>query len=307
LYDFGGSSIDSSGSVEGLRPAACGRRMPTIRLWLEATTAVPAGTRTFTWPGRYGLTLDAVPVPGGDLVLGTSLHGVVVIAAGGREVRCHPHPLAGAAALQELVVRRVLPRVALLNGAGVLHAAAVVLEDGCALLIGGSGSGKSTLAAFLALAGWSVFADDYAVFRAGPAGFHVFPGSTGVCLRLDTLDPLGIPRARCRRLSAYEDKVRFEPVDPAEAMKPSRLRALVFLEPVASEAPLLGRVPASEALVRAARQLLRLNPSDRIELAGRLGDLAAMVQAVPAFELRRPRAFGDLTTLAMRLREVIAS
>ncbi len=70
-----------------------------------------------------------------------------------------------------LVEGTVLAMVAALRGDCLLHASAVELPDGRALVIAGpSGAGKSTLATLLAIAGCRLIADDAVALRVRPHG-----------------------------------------------------------------------------------------------------------------------------------------
>ena len=80
--------------------------------------------------------------------------------------RCRPAP-----ALADVLVRRVLPRVATLSGATAIHAAALAGQDGGLLLLGPSGAGKSTLSAALAhFLGWEILSDDISILREKDEG-----------------------------------------------------------------------------------------------------------------------------------------
>lgn len=62
-----------------------------------------------------------------------------------------------------------------------VHAGAVSMGDGCALIVGGSDSGKSTLVAALAADGCRMLADDTVIIGAGT--LHARPLRFGICLK----------------------------------------------------------------------------------------------------------------------------
>lgn len=276
-------------------------------VWHEAPGPATASP-LFQWPGRYGFVLGHTD--GGDWILDSPRHGTVVIA--GDELRCFtesPSPGGPMEAASEALVRRVLPRILPLRGALALHAAAVVSGTGATLLLGPSGGGKSTIAAALAARhGWRLFADDVAIVRSEPdvpadAAFAVWPAATGVCLRRDALAPLGVAPARCHALTAYADKVWYEP-EPCVPADPQPLRALIFLQrSEAASIPVLEPVPGSEGLVLAACQLFRFNPSDREELTRGLEQVGHLAAAVPAFVLTYPPRHDALPAIAARIGE----
>ena len=180
------------------------------------------------------------------------------------------HPLLTAAAAS----------VGLWAGHDLFHAAAIVVDDRVWGLLGDKQSGKSTFAACLAQRGHPVVCDDLLAVR----GRTALAGARCLDLRPDAADRLGVG----------------EPV-PTEG---SRERWRVILEPVAAEIGLAGWMLLSwadtvEAVRIGPRELLGRLAAHRtwrglaIDPA-RLLDLAAL----PAWELRRPRAWTSLERVA---------
>jgi len=78
----------------------------------------------------------------------------------------------------------------------VLHAAAILGEDGAYLVCGGSGGGKSTLALAALDSGWPVLSDDLVVLRRQGAALHVSGIHRPVAVPAD-VKPVGAgPRMR---------------------------------------------------------------------------------------------------------------
>lgn len=295
--------------MRGLRPRGRIERedRPVLRVVWHAAPGPAVGPALFQWPGRYGFVLGRTN--SGDWILDSPRHGTVVIAAAGDELRCFTEFPSAHEAASEALVRRVLPRLLPRRGALALHAAAVVSGAGATLLLGPSGGGKSTIAAALAARhGWRLYADDVAIVRSEPAAsmgaaFAVWPAATGVCLKRDALAALGVAPADCHALTAYDQKVWYEP-EPCVAANPQPLRALVFLRRSAAAAvPVLEPIPSSEGLVLAACQLFRFNPSDREELTRGLEQVGALAAAVPAFVLTYPPRHDALPAIAARVQD----
>lgn len=113
-----------------------------------------------------------------------------------------------------------------LQGAVLLHAAAVVMRGNAIVIAGGAGSGKSTTAAILHRLGYSVLADDLTeITEALP--FAALPSLPAIRLWPDVLDALyGSAAAFPDRAPSWEKKiVRVPPVEGAR-----EIAAILMLE-----------------------------------------------------------------------------
>jgi len=81
----------------------------------------------------------------------------------GRRIVAWPDDQAEAGTLSQQLTGPALALALMQQGALVLHASVVAIDDAAVLLVGHSGDGKSTLAAAMARAGHDVLADDLAV------------------------------------------------------------------------------------------------------------------------------------------------
>jgi hypothetical protein len=260
------------------------------------------------------------PAPGGEL-------GELAVHAGGGEVElrapgalvrvsadgsrieavldarvpaAHPHEFAEVPLLAALLA--ALRRRGLFH----LHAAALVLEDGRALLVAGpGGSGKSTLAAALVLAGASYLGDDAVLVStrgegtrllALPRAFHLAP-----------LSARAIPGARLEARRTLGGK---HPLDPRAAF-PGRERAeagapALLLFPTVGGAPRTTLAPVAQA--EALARLLECSAFVAArELAGareHLAALAAVAGGARAFAVALGRdLLADAPRTARRLVE----
>lgn len=135
----------------------------------------------------------------------------------------------GLDAWQRLLIAQALPFAAVLRGLEVLHASAVVAEQGAVAFLGGSGAGKTSLALALCRRGAGFLADDVLAIEAGAGSLVGHPGAA--------LAGVDHPEANLliesRRLSrqdvlAVNDRERV--VSIPEAAAPARLAALFFLD-----------------------------------------------------------------------------
>ncbi|MES2442351.1 MAG: hypothetical protein V4574_05940 [Pseudomonadota bacterium] len=236
--------------------------------------------------------------------MASALDGVFLIDAAGRTVRCfaeRPHE----DAWLDVLVRRVLPRVAMLFGATTIHGAAAVHDGAALLLLGESGAGKSTLSAYLGSAGWGILSDDISILW-DPEAPLVAPATTGVCVWADSRAGLALPEALCRPLTGYPGKVRYVPGgEDATDLVP--LKALVFLARSDVAEPVLQPVPPGEGLIRAAHQRIRFNPADATgaETIGNFERLTEIVRVTPCHRLCYPADYGALPRVAAMLEQVL--
>ncbi len=160
-------------------------------------------------------------------------------------------------------------------GREAFHAGGVVAGEGVWAITGDRGHGKSTLLAAAAAGGLGVVSDDLLVID----GTTAYAGPRCVDLREEAAAYLGLGTA-IRSAGRERHRVRLPPL-PAEAP----LRGWVMLS-WGDEHSLVPVRPA-EGLVRLGAQRMTQLHEVRPE---RLLDLAAM----PIWELRRPRALGEL-------------
>ena len=272
--------------------------MPAVALSRESGPAPEPDQILFRWGGRYGLILGT---HGEDWLMASSFDGVFLINEARREVRCFVADPAGLA-WQDVLVRRVLPRVAMLFGAAAVHGAAVANAGGGVVLLGQSGAGKSTLSAALGHAGWDILSDDISILWDAEAP-AVAPATTGVCVWADSRAALGLPLDRCVPLPGYEGKLRYvSGHDRATEMVP--LKAIVFLNRSERHpAPVLSPLTASEGLLRAMHQRIRFNPADTHdgETLRIFEQLSAFARSTPCWRLSYPGRYDVLPDVAETL------
>jgi hypothetical protein len=154
-------------------------------------------------------------------------YGEALIAPDGRTVTCTANG-ASAARLQRLLVGRVLPWAALLQGRELLHAAAVRIDGRAIVLAGPSGAGKTSLAVRLVLAGAALMSDDVLAVEArggGPPIAH--PGARAAGLRAAELARFdGHERAGLGELTELDGKT-YASFDVSPA--PAPIGAVVFV------------------------------------------------------------------------------
>ena len=199
----------------------------------------------------------------GYLIWGPS-YGASVLSADGR--RLHGALGSGGVdAWQRLLIAQALPFAAVLQGLEVLHASAVVTEQGAVAFLGPSGAGKTTLALALCGRGPGFLADDVLAIEVAHDALIGHPGPATAGVDHPEADSLiGSGRLRQRDVLAVNSRERV--VRIPEAAAPAPLEALFFLDRKA-DGPARPRFePAADAqlllaatfnLVLAAPQRLR--------------------------------------------------
>jgi tetratricopeptide (TPR) repeat protein len=191
-----------------------------------------------------------------------------------------------------LVAPFMLARLLAVDGAFLLHAAAVQ-RDGTAVLVpGGSGGGKSTLVLGVLQAGWRVLSDDLVILRASPSGAEVRGLPKPLHVPRESLGPLGPPEslavdARGRVELPFEDWDSEWREIGAVVVPGHGTQSTAEAEPIG----------APELLGILIRSMLSRHPGD----VSRYFGLAARMSQLPSFRLRhssdhalRPRQAAEL-------------
>ena len=252
----------------------------------------------FRWNGRYGLELGKID----HRWLLSSAFGCAFLIDETRDtVGCIVRDRRDPAWL-DVLVRRILPRVAIRYGAQALHAAAATKGGRALLLLGESGAGKSTTSAALGAAGWDILSDDMSVLWDFDAP-HVAPASVGICIWPDTHSALGLPTERSVPMPGYAGKRRYVPGNEENtALLP--LNAMVLLERSGKEDKIcLASVPPIEALRCATKQRIRFNPADLTgpELHETFAALSTLAQSTPCYRLHFPADYAKLPAIVDKL------
>jgi hypothetical protein len=304
-YSFGGLRLHSTMRVDQLRSGH-----PEAKAWADVALSFETGEPpvhdriSYRWPGRYGLIVGTC---GDEWLMTSSLDGAFLISRERHRVRCISAPGASFDACVDVLIRRVLPRVATLFGASAIHAAALARPEGGVLLLGMSGAGKSTMTASLGHAGWQILSDDISVLwgREEPL---LAPAAQGVCVWPASREGIDLPIERCRPMPAYDGKTHFVP-EGEPAIAPVPLSALVFLKREGEVAPVLEPMSEAEALMAAAHMLVQFDPGDpaRPDRVQGFARLNAAVKAAPSYRLRYPNDFAALAQVELLLRGALKS
>src|SRR5262245_11984073 len=306
VYELGGFEIRSTFPLP-LRRAVPRPEFVAATIHVDTSSGpVPHdGPVVYRWPGRYKLTLSALDA---GWLLTTSAHGAAFISTDGRSIVCYPDS-AASPDWPDVLVRRILPRLAQWHGRIALHAATVSDGRTATILLGPSGAGKSTLAAALRQhVGWRVLSDDICLVDGDTVPPVALPTGAGLCLWPDSLSPLVPSVSDCRIVAGHDEKRWLE--DNAEAPEPRRaVTAILVLsaDGAADQHAAIAIHPVAprDAAIYAGAQMMCFNPSDPGLFARSWAAVGRLVDVVPTFSLAYPRGYERLaevaTSLASRL------
>lgn len=295
VYSFGGLPIECEWPLPGL-PAAplTDPALSIIESCRPLSSAEPAQYR---WRGRYDLSLYRTEA--GLVFHSAAAESQFGIVPESRVIRCYPGPRGWGDEVADVLVRRILPRVAQLYGRHVLHGSAVATPAGAILLVGRSCSGKSTLAVALAAGCEGVLlGDDAAILHEDGGRFFVCASASSPCLWPDSAAVLAPWVGRPRPLRLYEGKLVC-PAPAEERPDKQELRAIYILQPGDTDAPVLAGEPfrGAERLLALLRHRIRLDPSDARATAATVAFLADVVESCPPRALHIRHNFDELPAL----------
>lgn len=307
FYSFGGLRVRSSIELPSLVPAGEGDRgwAGQLDLRVEAGSPVAHDAVGYEWRNGYRLRIGEA---GGRWLIRSRFDGSFLIDRDGRAMTLVVDAMPPDPAAIEILLRRVLTRVPMLQGAIAVHAASLVQDGGGMLLIGRSGAGKSTLCAALTVqAGWQILGDDTALLWS-PSEPMLGAGAKTVCLWPESRDGLDLSPDDSIPLASATGKGR-SPVVAGDPPPLVPLRALVFLDRRADVAePRLERLEIAEAMALAVPQIIHFNPSgasvqERVHAVSGLRDV---LRNRPAWRLVYPSDYAALPRVEALLRPLLA-
>lgn len=271
-----------------------------------AQGAPPKADPVYSWPGRYGLQLAAT---GNQSLFLSARDGSFLVSSRADTIQCFPNASAeifhASEGLCQVLMRRVLPRVAQLHGRTCLHGASVMVNaQEAILLLGPSRAGKSTLSAALTRElGWHVLSDDISIIDSTVIPALCYPVVSGACLWPDSLASFATTAVRSHSLPAHDEKRWCEFAGEALA-SPATVQAMLFIDSGddCDKEIQLCQLTLTTAMMSAMRQLVRFNPADVSVIKSYMDSLGSLLRNIPAYSLSYRRTYEALPEVAEYLR-----
>jgi hypothetical protein len=296
ISHLAGVEVSSDVALPGLPPVAVPGRGRTIVLDVEEHPAERLGDAVFRWPGRYGMTLHTT-AEGWAL---STTYVTAFLSADGYSIRCQP--AAPGSDWRDVVVRRILPRVAQWHGRLALHASAVAIDGAAVLVTGASGAGKSTLAGALCrFASGDLICDDIALVESTSGRPEVWPIGRGLALWPDSLSALAPSLEDCALVTGHDQK---RTVVTTPVVRPTRVAAVIMLagaSDVAAPHLDLAPLPSAGAARALGAHIVSFNPSDPTFMQRSWSQVGQLVSNVPVSVLRHDRRHDRLEEMATAL------
>jgi hypothetical protein len=212
-------------------------------------------------------------------------------------VECRPEPSCSVESVRHLLLDQVLPRVLAQRGRLVLHAGAVEVGGGAAVLTGASGAGKSTMVASLHDSGYTALTDDGLVIEEDPTRCSVLALYSSLRLWPSALTALDGGASPSSPMAGYSQKRR-RVISQTASIGWRPLRAIFVL----SEAPkadnvrsvTVSRLSARDACVELIRSSFQLDLEDHRNATDMLQRTARIADRLPVLRLDFPRDFDRL-------------
>lgn len=184
---------------------------------------------------------------------------------------------------QLVLFAQVLPLVATLRGAELLHASAVAVDGSAYAFVAPSGTGKSSVSMHLVAQGAEFFADDALAVEIGSARVTAHPGGRLVNAHAHELAKLDEhARARLGPVIGTSTKLHLE---PPSVRGPLPLAALYFLERRGHD-PIAVNDDVDPTMFLANTFVLHVRTPDR--MARQLSVCAGLARTVPTRRVRAP-------------------
>lgn len=306
LYSFGGLRVRSAIALPGLVRASETASGWAGDLDLHVETGAPVEHETVSYEWRNGYRMR-IGEKDGRWLIRSRFDGSFLIDRNGRAMTLVAATNPPDPAAIEVLLRRVLTRVPMLQGAIAVHAASLVQDGGGMLLIGQSGAGKSTLCAALTVyGGWQILGDDTALLW-DPQSPMLGAGAKAVCLWPDSRDGLALAAERSIPLASATGKSR-SPVAASDPPPLVPLRAILFLDRRAGiSAPRLERLEVAEAMALIVPQIIHFNPSGASvnERIHAVSGLREVLRNRPAWRLVYPSNYAALPQVEALLRPLL--
>ena len=217
-------------------------------------------------------------------------------------ISCLLHEDSSVQAMRHLLLNQIIPRYLASTGRLVLHARAVMLENGRSVaFLGNSGLGKSTLASSFHRNGALLISDDCILLNPGEKEVTAIGGFPGIRLFPDSLNAVFHETAGFTHYTPWSDKQQLILKNKAGEVptEPRALNAIFLLDDPGEieqgEAVCIEPVTGSAAMMAMIYCAFSLDPSDRQMIARNFRNIGqAISERLGTYSLRYPRVHDRL-------------
>ena len=232
------------------------------------------------------------------------------ISANTNNISCHPLTKIPEETIRHLLLDQVLPRCLAYQGKIMIHASAVLHEQGIILFLGDSGAGKSTLAGNFHQAGYPALSDDCLWIKESKDQVVAVPSYGGLRLRSDSLEALFTTEQTTYSMAHYSTKKRV-PLNENYKQHIGNgipvIAAIVLLphDPMADSKVFLNRLSNREAFIAIMKQTFQLNLLDLERITDHMQALRNIILNLKAFRLSMPHEYNLLPLVRQKILEAV--
>lgn len=264
------------------------------------------------WKTASGATVLACARHANSYLLHFPGIGDFHLPPGGREILVAPSADAPDNELARVLTDQVLPRVLAHTGRAILHASAIVTNEGlCPVFLGNTGYGKSTLAASFYESTGRLLSDDCLQLDLIDEALHGLAAYPGLRLWPESIEGLSLDRTRSIECGNRGRKHRLSRLDAARTVTgPHPVDGLFVLgrppEGRTIEEIVIERLDGAAATVAAIESAFVLDLDSREAVRRNFEGISRIVKSgVPLFRLSYPRRYEWLPRVRDRIVEAL--
>jgi hypothetical protein len=228
-----------------------------------------------------------------------------LIDFGRRNIDIHSRANCSAETERHFLHDDILPRIIAHQGALVLHASAVLIDNSVVIFLGPSGGGKSSLAVSLHNAGHRLLGDDAIVVSTRHDDIAARAVYRSLRLYPDSIDALSLGTAHLTPVASYTDKRSIIFPDVEDADEPLPIRAAFLLGPPQGESISLQPMTPSEACMAFVEHSFWLDPLDLGRTKRRIVQASTLAEQIRCHRLSFPRDYAVLPSVHHAIVDVL--
>jgi hypothetical protein len=220
------------------------------------------------------------------------------ISLDGRQISVWRVPGIPTSATDNLYLNQAIPLALSRQGALILHACAIEIEERCVIFAGASGRGKSTLTASFATSGHRFLTDDGLHLSLQEGQLMALPSHPSIRLWADSQDALMPPDVASAEPADYTTKARFlADASLAYCPEPRRVHSLFFLGSGECDEVRIEPMRPQAALVELVRHSFLLDIDEHRMLANHFDEISRIANRGCLYHLDYPRRYDMLAEL----------